>query len=74
MAYVLAIYAIGVAIGLVLTDARPLARVAIAALWPIGPLAFVAVICTLLVTVAIVFPLVGVAALAVALIAWLWLA
>ncbi len=74
MAYVLAVYAVGVLIGLVMTDARPLARVALAVLWPIGPLAFVAVICTLLVTSALVFPLAGVAILAAALIGWLWLA
>jgi hypothetical protein len=73
VAYVLAVYAIGVLIGLVMTDARPLARVAVAALWPIGPLAFVAVICTLLVTAAFVFPLVGVAIGAAAIIGWLWL-
>lgn len=74
MASVLAVYAVGVLVGLVMTDARPLARVAIAALWPIGPLAFVAVICTLLVTAAVLFPVVGVATLAAALIGWLWLA
>ena len=74
MAYVLAIYAIGVVIGLVMTDARPLARLALAALWPVGPTAFVAVIGILLVTLAIVFPLVGAAVLAAALIGWLWLA
>ena len=74
MASVLAVYAVGVLVGLVMTDARPLARVAIAALWPIGPLAFVAVLCTLLVTAAVVFPAVGVAILAAGLIGWLWLA
>ena len=36
MGFVLAIYAIGVAIGLALTDARPLARASIALLWPLG--------------------------------------
>lgn len=74
MASVLTVYAVGVVIGLVMTDARPLARLAIAALWPIGPLAFAAVICTLIVTAAVVFPLVGVAIGAAAIIGWLWLA
>lgn len=74
MAYVLAVYAIGVLVGLVMTDARPLARLALAALWPVGPLAFAAVICTLVVTAAFVFPLVGVAIGTAAIIGWLWLA
>jgi hypothetical protein len=74
VAYVLSVYAIGVLIGLVMTDARPLARLALAALWPVGPLAFVAVICTLVVTAAFVFPLVGVGVLVAALLSWLWLA
>ena len=74
MAYVLAVYAIGVLIGLVMTDARPLARVALAVLWPVGPMAFVAVICNVIVTAAFVFPLVGVAIVAAAIIGWLWLA
>ena len=72
MTYVLAVHAIGVLIGLVMTDARPLARVALAALWPVGPLAFAAVICALVVTAAVVFPLVGVAIGAAAIIGWLW--
>lgn len=73
MAYVLAVYTVGVLLGLAMTDARPLARVALAVLWPIGPLAFVAIVGTLLVTAALVFPLVGAAILA-GIIGWLWLA
>ena len=74
MAYVLAVYAIGVLVGLVMTDARPLARLALAALWPVGPLAFAAVICTLVVTAAFVFPLVGALLGVAAIVGWFLLA
>jgi hypothetical protein len=44
----LAVYLAGVAIGLWRTDAPLPTRVALAALWPIGPLAFVIVVAILL--------------------------
>ncbi len=44
----LAIYLAGVAVGLWRTDAPLPTRVALAALWPIGPLAFVIVVAILL--------------------------
>ena len=66
----LAIYVIGVIVGLLLTDARPLARVAIAALWPLGAVAFVVVIAILLVTAMVVFPVFGAAVVAVAALSW----
>jgi hypothetical protein len=69
----LAIYAIGVAIGLMLTDARPLARASIALLWPLGIVAFVVTIAVLIVAAMLVFPVFGVAVLAAAAATWMWL-
>jgi hypothetical protein len=37
----LTVYLVGVAIGLWRADAKPMTRIALAVLWPIGPLAFV---------------------------------
>ena len=73
MGFALAIYAIGVAVGLMLTDARPLARAAIALLWPLGIVAFVVTIAVLVVAAMLVFPAFGVAVLAAAAASWLWL-
>jgi len=70
--FALAIYAFGVAAGLVLTDATPLARVVIALLWPLGAAAFVVTIATLLVAAMLVFPVFGVAVLVAAAAAWAW--
>jgi hypothetical protein len=52
---VLAIYLIGVAIGLWRTDAPLPMRLLLAVLWPIGPLAFVIVIAILVATTPIAF-------------------
>jgi hypothetical protein len=49
MAMLLAIYAAGVVIGLLATDASPLTRIALAVLWPLGPLAFAVTISFLIV-------------------------
>lgn len=73
MGLALAIYAIGVAIGLMLTDARPLARASIALLWPLGIVAFVVTIAVLIVAAMLVFPAFGVAVLAAAAATWMWL-
>lgn len=59
MRVALLIYVLGVIAGLVFTDGRPLARLALAFAWPIGPLAFVAVISGLLVASLYLFPLFG---------------
>jgi hypothetical protein len=56
---VLLIYAVGVAIGLVFADAKPIARIALALAWPIGPAAFVATIALLLAASLVIFPLFG---------------
>jgi hypothetical protein len=43
----LTVYLVGVAIGLWRSDAKPLGRVALSLLWPIGPLAFVVTVAVL---------------------------
>jgi len=69
---VLAIYVLGVAAGLFFTDARPLARVALALAWPIGPLAFLTVVTGLLVAALYIFPWFG-AVVAAGIVAGWWL-
>ena len=68
-----AIYLAGALIALWRTDARWPTRIAIAALWPLGPLAFLVTVAILLAASLIAFPLVagGVAVIG-ALAAW-WL-
>lgn len=69
-----AIYAVGVALALWRTDAAWPTRVALAALWPLGPLAFVVTVAILLAASLIAFPLVaGVTAAALAGVLW-WFA
>ena len=54
-----AIYAVGAVIALWRTDAAWPTRVAIAALWPLGPLAFVVTVAILLAASLIAFPLIA---------------
>jgi hypothetical protein len=61
------IYVLGVAVALVAIDARGFARLGLALLWPLGPLAFVVTISILLAASLVAFPLVGVIVLAAAL-------
>ena len=63
-------YVAGVAWGLLMIDARPPARVGLALLWPLGPLAFAFTIAILLVASLIAFPAFGVAVLLTAAAAW----
>jgi len=65
------IYAVGVVWCLLLSDAKPGARVALALLWPIGPLAFVVTVTILIAAAVIAFPRVMVP-IGVALIALWW--
>jgi len=51
----LAVYLVGVAVGLWRTDAPWPSRVALAVLWPIGPLAFVVTIAILLAAAPVAF-------------------
>jgi len=67
---VLLIYVVGVAAGLILTDARPLARLVLALAWPIGPLTFVVVVAGLLVAALYIFPAFGAVVAALGVAAW----
>jgi hypothetical protein len=60
------VYAAGVLVGLVRSDARVPTRVALAVLWPVGPLAFVITISLLLLASLIAFPVFGAIVLAAA--------
>lgn len=53
MSWVPIVYAAGVILGVVLTDAPPVARVILSLLWPLGIVAFLATM-TLLLAVAVV--------------------
>ena len=66
----LAIYLAGFAWGLLRTDAKPLTRLTMALLWPVGPLAFVVVLAILLAVSPIAFPLFGTLLLGAAGVAW----
>lgn len=64
----------GVVWGFLMTDARPAARVGLALLWPIGPLAFIGTVTLLLAASLIAAPAFGAAVLLAATAAWwaLW--
>ena len=68
----LAIYVAGVVWGLMVGDARPAARIALALAWPLGPIAFAVTITVLLFASLIAFPALGIAALIAAGVAWLF--
>jgi hypothetical protein len=55
----LLLYAAGVLVGVVATDATPAARVGLALLWPVGPAAFVLTVALLLAASLIAFPIIG---------------
>lgn len=61
------LYLAGAAVGLAAIDARWPARVGLALLWPIGPLAFVVTVAILVAASFVAFPLIGAIVLAVAL-------
>lgn len=64
-----AVYVAGVVLGLIVIDARPPARIGLALLWPLGPLAFLVTITILIVASLIAFPAFG-AAVLLAGVAW----
>ena len=73
MREVLAIYLVGVLVGLWRVDARGVARVALALVWPVGLLAAAVTTPVLIAVAAIRFPLFGVAvAGVVAMAVWWW--
>lgn len=53
------IYVLGVAVALLAIDARGFARLGLALLWPLGPLAFVVTISILLAASLVAFPVFG---------------
>jgi hypothetical protein len=66
-----ALYGAGVLVGLARIDAAPGARLGLSLLWPVGPAAFVVTVGGLLIVAAVAFPLVGLAAVAAAVLYWL---
>ena len=65
------LYVVGVLLALLYTDARPGERVLLSLLWPLGPLAFLVTVATLLAASLIAYPLVMIpAALVVAAVVW----
>jgi hypothetical protein len=67
-----AIYVAGVVWGLLVIDARPPTKIALAILWPLGPIAFAVTITVLLAASLIAFPMFGIAVLLVAAATWLF--
>ena len=59
MRLALLIYAVGAVVALAFTEARLPARVALALVWPVCPLAFVLVVSLLLVAALYIFPVFG---------------
>ena len=70
MRVALAIYGIGVLLALWRTDAAWPIRLALALLWPLGPLAFVVTVSILVAASLIAFPAFGAALLAAGGLAW----
>jgi hypothetical protein len=66
------VYLAGVVVGLGATDGRLGMRLALALLWPLGPLAFVVTVAGLVAASAIAFPVAGAVMGATAGLAW-WL-
>ncbi len=65
-------YAVGVLAGLIMTDGRPMTRVTLALLWPLGPAAFVVVVAILVLASFIAFPIAGLIAVLAGVAAWLF--
>ena len=65
-----AAYVVGVALGLIMIDARPVAKVGFALLWPIGPITFFVTVGILVAAAAIAYPLFGVALVIVGGLVW----
>jgi L-ascorbate metabolism protein UlaG (beta-lactamase superfamily) len=63
----LGVYVLGAVIGLLATDARGASRLALALLWPLGPLAFLLTVTVLLLASLVAFPVFGALVVALAL-------
>ena len=70
MRWLLIVYAAGVLVALWRTDARLPARVVLALLWPVGPIAFGVTVSILLAASVIAFPAFGAAMLTAGGIVW----
>jgi hypothetical protein len=70
MKMALGVYIAGLVVGLAATDGRLGTRLALAVLWPLGPLAFVVTVAVLLAASSIAFPTVGLALGLMAVLAW----
>jgi hypothetical protein len=70
MTAVVACYALGIAVALWRTDAAWPARLGLALLWPIGPLAFLVTVSALIAAACIAFPLLGAAVLGAGILWW----
>ena len=64
------VYVVGVAIGLVLGDARPIVRTVLAVLWPLGPAAFLITLTVLLAASLIAFPWFGAVLVGASVVLW----
>jgi hypothetical protein len=71
---VLIIYFAGVVIGLLRVDASPVTRLVVSLFWPLGVVAGVVTIGTLVLAAMVLFPVLGVAVAAVAAVIGWWLA
>ena len=72
LAACLAVYGAGVVWGLMVIDARPAARIALALAWPLGPIAFAVTITLLLGASLVAFPAFGIAVMLTAGAVWLF--
>ena len=65
-------YFVGVLVGLWRTDAPPARRVGLALVWPVAVLACVVTLTMLSISAALLFPVIGIAALAAGGAAWIF--
>ena len=70
LTYAVSIYVAGVVWGLFVIDERPVPRVGLALLWPLGPIAFVITITALVAAATIAFPVFGVVLITALLVVW----
>lgn len=68
-----ALYVAGVVLGLIVIDARPAAKVGLALLWPLGPIAFVVTVAILLAASLIAYPAFGALLVALGVVLWVLL-
>ena len=69
--FAMVVYAVGVAIGLLMVDGSRAVRLGLALMWPVGPIAFIVTLAILIGAAAIAFPLFGVLVAAAAIGWWM---